>query len=184
MLGGSVGSRVGPRRMRGNRTIVDDAAALRLLGFHDSDRLLRAEERPEQVNVEHRFQFFNGQIFEWNRRCPGTGVVEQKIQSTEHCERAGKQIRHGIRIGDVGLHDQRTASGTGLVRHLTQQLRSAACQDDAVVRLQQRERGGLADAATSASNDCNACVVHQDSPSVKQSEVVLYQSIRWYGCDK
>ena len=54
VLRGGVGHRVGPGRVRRDRAVVDDAAALGRLRLHDLDGLLRAQERARQDGVHHR----------------------------------------------------------------------------------------------------------------------------------
>ena len=81
MFGRGVGRRVGTRRVRRDRAVVDDAAAARALLFHHAIGGLRAEKHASQIDVDHRLPFFVGEIFEQNARGIGAGVVEQHVNA-------------------------------------------------------------------------------------------------------
>ena len=53
--------------MRRDRAVVDDAAAARGLGLHDPERLLRAEERAGEVDVDDGLPLLEGQILDRER---------------------------------------------------------------------------------------------------------------------
>src|SRR5206468_6807187 len=57
-------SRIGPRRVRRYRAVVDDAPAARLLRLHDADRLLAAEEHGAQVDVDHRLPLLDAEVLQ------------------------------------------------------------------------------------------------------------------------
>ncbi|MEN9668489.1 MAG: hypothetical protein RLZZ386_396 [Planctomycetota bacterium] len=81
MFGRGVGRRVGTRRVRRDRAVVDDAAAARALLFHHAIGGLRAEKHAGQIDVDHRLPFLVGQFFKQNPRRIGAGVVEQHVDA-------------------------------------------------------------------------------------------------------
>ena len=83
VLGGRVGRRVRPRRVRRDRAVVDDPAAARVLRLHDPERLLRAEEDAGQVDVDDALPLLEGQVLQRDRRRADAGIVEQEIEAAE-----------------------------------------------------------------------------------------------------
>ena len=53
VLGRGVGDRERPRRVRGDRAVVDDAAAARVLRLHDLDGFLGAQEHAGEIGGDH-----------------------------------------------------------------------------------------------------------------------------------
>ena len=80
VLGRGVGRRERPRRMRGDRAVVDDAAAARLLVLHDAEGVLRAQERAGEVGVHHRLPLRQRQILEIDGRRAHAGIVEEHVE--------------------------------------------------------------------------------------------------------
>jgi hypothetical protein len=77
VLGGGVGRRIGPRRVRRNGSVINDAPAARLLRLHEADGVLRAQERAGEIDGHHRAPLFEGKILHRNSRSAHTRVVEQ-----------------------------------------------------------------------------------------------------------
>jgi hypothetical protein len=77
--------------VRGDRAIVDDAAAARALILHQSERLLRAQERAGEIGVDHLAPFFIRHVLEWQERRVRAGVVEQHVEPAEFLVRGIEQ---------------------------------------------------------------------------------------------
>jgi len=90
VLGGRIGRRAGPRRVRGQRSVVDDAAAARVLALHDAERLLRAEEHPGQVHGDHLLPLLVCPILQRGPGTGGTRVVEEDVHAAEGLDRPGE----------------------------------------------------------------------------------------------
>ena len=102
VLGGGVGRGVGPGRVRGNRSVINDASAARLLRLHEAYGLLGAQERAGQVDGHHRAPLLVGQVLHRNARSAGARVVEQNVEASEGFSRPGEQRGHRFRLRDVG----------------------------------------------------------------------------------
>ena len=80
--------------MRGDRAVVDDAAAPRRLAFHPPESFLHAQEHAGQVDVDDVFPLFERQILEWNSRRVHARIVEQHVDVAECARRFGEQRMH------------------------------------------------------------------------------------------
>ena len=108
VLRGRVGDRVRPRHVRGERPVVDDPPAARLLGRHRTERRLRAQERAGQVRVHDPLPVLVVDLVIGTRK-PDAGVVEQQVDAPVALQRRGEQRRDRRRVGDVGGHDEPVA---------------------------------------------------------------------------
>ena len=93
MLARGIGRGIGPGHLRRNRAVVDDAPAARIgLRLHQPYRFLRAEERPGQIDADHRLPFVETQFFQRRGTGGGPGVVEQQIQAAEAVLDPGEKL--------------------------------------------------------------------------------------------
>ena len=106
MLGRGVGDRARARRVRGDRAVVDDAAAARFLRLHDLDRFLRAQKHAGEIGVDNLLPRLAGQILERHRGSADARIVEKHVQPAEGILGLGEQRFDCRRIGDVGRHDK------------------------------------------------------------------------------
>jgi hypothetical protein len=64
VLGRRVRHGVGPRGVGGDRAVVDDAPAARVLALHHPEGLPGAQERPGQIDVHHRFPLLDAELID------------------------------------------------------------------------------------------------------------------------
>jgi hypothetical protein len=95
--------------MRGDRAVVDDASAARVLCLHQSHRFLCAEKSAGKVGIDDSFPSVEGNIFHCNGRRARAGIVEEKIETAKSLFRFRKQCLHGFRLGDIRRDGQRFA---------------------------------------------------------------------------
>ena len=107
VLAGGIGRRVRTRHVRGNRAVVDDAAAPGILALHHRERLLRAEERAGEIDVDDRAPLVDGELVNRHAAGAGAGVVEEEIEAPEGARGGLEQRANRVRVGDVGRHGQR-----------------------------------------------------------------------------
>src|SRR5215470_16748259 len=110
MFGCGIGGRVRSWRVGGDRAIVNNAAALRVLAFHELESFLSAEERTGKINIDHGFPLFVAQIFKRDARRAHTSVIEQHIEPTKYLFSPREQSTHRGRIADVSRNRQRTTA--------------------------------------------------------------------------
>jgi hypothetical protein len=119
--------------------------ALRLLILHQSKRLLGAEKRAGQVDIDDRLPLFDGQLLDRHATCRDAGVVEQHVEPSEGVVRGGEQRAHGRRVGDVGRHRERARTmRTGIRHRLCQQRLAPAGEDDGKAGFEEGQRDGPA----------------------------------------
>jgi hypothetical protein len=90
VLGGGLGDRKGPPYVGGNRPVVDDASALRILTLHRPEGLLGAQEATGEVRPDDDPPLVDRHLVE---RCGGTehaGVVEQHVDAAPFLADAGE----------------------------------------------------------------------------------------------
>ena len=153
VFGRGVGRGVGARRVGGDRAVVDDAAAARVCSFIIRKASLRAEEHAGQVHVHDLLPLLVREVLERHRRRAAAGVVEEHVEAAERLPWSREQRLHGVGIADVGGHHQRRARPRRDSAAVSSSGSAApAGERDAVAVAQQRERGGLADAAARAGD--------------------------------
>ena len=69
------------RRRGRDRAVVDDPAALRHLGLHQAEGLLRAEEGAREVRAENGVPLLEAQFLHWYGRQAHAGIVDQKVET-------------------------------------------------------------------------------------------------------
>jgi hypothetical protein len=139
-----------PRRVRGDRAIVDDAAALRVLRSHDAKRLPSAEEHPGEVYVHHVLPFGEREFVDQPGRGAHTGVVEQQIHPAVVGNGGVEQLTHG---GLVRYIRYNRIERTGASPDRTEQrLDVSPGEHDGPTVARQRQRDSRADAAAGAGN--------------------------------
>ena len=146
VLGHRIGDRVRARRMGGDRAVVDDAPAARLLRFHDPDGFLGAQEHAGEIDVDDLPPGLERQLLERHRRRPDPGIVEQDVEAPEGRLGLGEQRLDGLRVAHVGrdrqaLRPDRVAGGRGLVELVLPPAR----QHDRVALPHQGQGDGFAD---------------------------------------
>jgi len=80
VLCGRIRRRVRTRHMSGDRAVVDDPPAHWVLGFHDLDRFLRAQECTCKVSVDNPLPVFVGQLFQRHPWCTVARVIEEHAE--------------------------------------------------------------------------------------------------------
>ena len=154
MLGGGVRRRIRPRRVRRNRAVVDDAPAHRLLVLHQLERLLGAEKRAGEIDVDDVLPLFVGKLVQVDRRRADAGIVEQQVEVTKSRLCLGEELAHRAGIADIGGNDQRARPRKpGLRDDLLEGLASAPCQGDAIALVQQTQCDGFADTGTGTGDN-------------------------------
>src|SRR2546423_1573534 len=83
MLGGGIRHMIWARRVSGNRTVVDDAAAARFLVLHELERRLGAEEDAGEVHVHDGGPLLETQFLDGDAGRVQARVVEENIQAAE-----------------------------------------------------------------------------------------------------
>ena len=144
---------MGSRRMGRDRAIVDDAASLRLLGFHQFEGRLCTQKRTRQVDVDDVLPLLKPDVLKVGSNAADPRVVEQHIEPAKHGLDLRKQRRHRRGLAHVGGHrhsPERARQVTGFAHHLLQRLKAPARQHHAVTRRHQRQRHGLANARARA----------------------------------
>ncbi len=109
MFGRRIGRRVGPRHVRGNRAIIDDAPAARRLGLHDLDGFLRAQKCAGEIDAHHSVPLLVAEIFHGYGGRAHARVVEEHVQAPERFLGPGEQRSHRFGIADVGRHREHLA---------------------------------------------------------------------------
>ena len=139
--------------MRGNRAVVDDASAARLLLFHQPESALRTQKRAGQVDVNDGFPLLDRDVFKVNTHAAHAGIVEQHIKPAKGLPDTLKQCVDRLGAGHIGGHGQ-GAIGAAFAGNLLQWLRPAANQHHTVAGLQQPQRHGFANAGARAGHQC------------------------------
>ena len=121
--------------MRGDRAVVDDAAAPRRLAFHPPESFLHAQEHAGQVDVDDVLPLFERQILERNSRRVYARIVEQHIDAAECLHCFAEQCANRCRIGNVCWNDERVALG-GFGSRLLQRLAPSSGERNAIAMLQ------------------------------------------------
>ena len=166
MLGRRVGRRIGSRRVCRDRSVVDDPSAARRLAFHLPEGRLHAQEHAGEVDIDDVFPLLERQVLERYAGRVDARVVEQHVDSAERTLRFSEQRVHRRWIGDVRRHGQRISRCAFRGRSgLFQRIAPAPGKRNAITMLQKRERGGLADAAACAGDDCNFGRGHAFAPA-------------------
>ena len=113
VLGGRVGCGVGPGHMGGDGAVVDDAATLRLLRFHEPESLLGAEKGAGQVHVYDVGPLLVREVFKRDAGDVDAGVVEQHVEAAVAVVDRGKKGIDRSGLAYVGRERQ----GVGAVGH-------------------------------------------------------------------
>jgi hypothetical protein len=66
-----------------DRAVVDDAAATRILRFHDAKRFLSTKKRTRKVGADDGAPLFEAEVLQGNRRRADAGIIEQDVQAAE-----------------------------------------------------------------------------------------------------
>ena len=83
-----------------------------MLGFHDLDRFLRAEERTREVDCNDGAPLLVSEIFHQNAGPECTGVVEQNIQPSESFFDPGEERSNRFRFADIRGHGKHLPART------------------------------------------------------------------------
>ena len=159
MLGGGVGDGERTRRVRRDRTVVDDAPAARILRLHHADGGLRAQEHASQVGVDHLAPDSDGQLLDRHRRRAAPGIVEQHVQPAVFALRRVEELAHGLLVRHIRGHHQRPhaiLARRGASRF--QRFAAAAGQHDPITLRQEFQRHRAAYAGTGAGDQRHARV--------------------------
>ena len=137
VLGRRVGRRVRARRVRGDRAVVDDAPAARLLVAHGAEGGLRARNAPVRLVSTTACHCSKARSAKRRGVAEGARVVEQEVDACERLAGPAKSAATDGGIGDV----RRDTSAPGVAaRRLAQRLLPAPGERDAPAVLQQRPR--------------------------------------------
>jgi hypothetical protein len=154
VLGRRVRRGVRARRVGGDRAVIDDAPAARVLVLHDAEGGLGAEKHAGEIDVDDLLPFFKRQVFERNGRRAHAGVVEENVEAAERVLGFGEEQIDVARLADIGGNRQRLDAelfdfGDGFFERLL----AAAGDDDGVAILCERKRRGFADAGAAAGDE-------------------------------
>jgi hypothetical protein len=142
--------------VRGERAVVDDAAAAGPLRLHQAERLLRAQERPRQVHVDDGPPLLDRQFLERHAARRGARVVEEHVEAPERPPRGLEQVRDRRRVGHVGRHGERAAvCHARLGDRILEHARPASREHDGVALAQHADGHGTPDAAAGARHQRN-----------------------------
>jgi Sulfate permease family len=154
VLGGGVGGRARPGDVGRDGAVVDDAAAAGPLVAHDPERLAGAQERPGEVDRDHRAPLAERhgvQLAGWG---PGAGVVEQQVDAAVPLDGAVEQGPHRRLVGDVGRgRIERPGQAGPPLGHRRQRVGAAAGQDHHPPLGGQGQRHRRPNAAAGAGDD-------------------------------
>jgi hypothetical protein len=87
--------------MSGNRTIVDNSAAARVLRLHDAHGLSGAEEHAVEVDVDHLTPSLIVEVLNRTASLIAAGVIEEEIQTSELLDCECEEVRDLRLVGDV-----------------------------------------------------------------------------------
>ena len=110
VLGGGIGGGVGPRRVRGDGAVVDDAAAAGILGLHQPDGLLRAEKRAGEVDQDDGIPLLERQVLHRNTGGVDAGVVEQQIEPAELLADLREETADFLGLAHIGRDGEHRAA--------------------------------------------------------------------------
>ena len=152
-LGGRVGGGVRPRHLRGDRAVVDDAAAARALALHQRHRLPRAQKGAGEVGVDHHAPLIDVQLV--GRHCSGVcaGVVEQQVEPAVILPDPVEQRRDRVGVRDVRGHGDRPVGALRLLGGVLERAGPPARQVDSVAVRAERQRRGAPDPAAGAGHE-------------------------------
>jgi len=114
VFGRGIGDRVGARRMRGDRAVVDNTATARILRLHDLDRFLRAQEYTGQIGGYHVLPGIEWQLLELHRVGPPIGrlLLEQDVEPDRNFRfQLFEQSQDRLALRHVGRHRERLHAG-------------------------------------------------------------------------
>src|SRR4029077_4469388 len=112
VLRGRVADHRRPWRRGRKGSVIDDAAAARLLALHQSKSRPSAQEGAGEIGVNGRSPVVNLQIFECGRSRRNTGVVKEEIEPAKPAFYLGEKGLDRRRLGDI--RDQGERRGTSL----------------------------------------------------------------------
>ena len=159
VLGHRVADRAGPRRVGGDRAVVDDPAAHRTLRLHQRDGVVRAQERAGEVGGHDRLPALGADLVHRPGRGAGAGVVDQQVEPAEAVADGREQRRHRVLVGDVGP-DREDHLRQRLLHGVFEQLEAAAGRDDVPPLVGQRDRDEAAEPGTCAGDDRHLLSCH------------------------
>jgi hypothetical protein len=94
------------------------AARAAVARAHAAHGLARAQERAQDVDVEHALQARQAHVFHAAGHVHHAGVVDQRVQPAPLCVNGGKHGQHLRLVGHVGLHGEcGAAAGVDLLHH-------------------------------------------------------------------
>ena len=96
-----VRDREGSRHLSGDRAVVHDAAALRVLGAHDPERGTGAEERAGHVEVDDLAPLVDVDLVDLDRAAAAARVVEQQVEAAEPLHDRVEDLVDRFRVGDI-----------------------------------------------------------------------------------
>jgi hypothetical protein len=140
---------------RGRRQVDDGAAAAAVFRAHAAHRLARADQRADDVDVEHAAPARDAHLVDARSDVDDAGVVHQPVQHAELAVDGGEHRQHLGFVGDVGAHRHRAPAqrahgrGHGLGRGLVARVVDGHVPTGA--RAEQRARG--ADTAAAARDE-------------------------------
>ena len=136
--------------MRRQRTVVDDASALRVLMAHHAESFLQAKKGAVQVDIDRRLPFLIGQFVGRRGRRADAGIVEQHVETPENFLGLGEQRLHLRGIADVGRKYECLLASRRFLGGAVEHFLAASGQHHRVARVEQGERHRLADAGACA----------------------------------
>ncbi len=138
--------------MRRDRAVVDDPAAHRLLVLHDLEGFLGAQERARQDRVDDGLPALESELLDRGVGAEA-GIVEQHVEPPEGLFGLAEQVPYRVRVADIGRDTQGLPlQALDLADDGLQRVGTAAGDDHRKSLSRQRQRRGLADAASPAGD--------------------------------
>src|ERR1035438_2714444 len=131
VLGGGVGRGVGSRDVCGDGTVVDNAATLRLLRFHQPDGFLCTQESAGEIDADHGAPLLEREVLHGDGRRVAARVVKENVEAAKGRFGGGEQRLDGGGITHVGWYRKHDAAGRrGHGNSALEFLRATAGKDD------------------------------------------------------
>jgi hypothetical protein len=146
------------RRLRRNRSVVDDAPAPWRLRLHHPHRFLRAQKRPGQIHGHARAPLLVREIFHRHRRRTGAGIIEQQIEPSKLSLQRRKQCPYTFRLPHIRRHRDQPSARRRSHRHRLLELGDASSRHrDVVPGALQRQRRRPPNATPATRDQCCFC---------------------------
>ena len=142
-----------PRDRGGDRAVVDDPATTRCLVPHQTEGVLRAEERACQVGIEDRPPVLERNVLERDGAGGHAGVVEKKVESTVAILDGREESSDRGWLANIG--SDRDSAVSRLAGSTFDRRALPTCEGDAEAGVRERDSAGTPDAAARPGDERN-----------------------------